>query len=916
MVMWGVVFGALLGALWPGHDLFGKFVFGAVLGGIAGATLRSAIRSEVESALKATRRAVPAPPPQEAVTVPTPLPASTRAPAPRPQVQEPPERPKSGIPGASRPLPPRPPDALTVLAARARGWLFGGNTVVRMGIVVLFAGLAFLAKYAMDNALLPPELRLAGIACAAIALFVTGFRLRGKEGGKAGYGLSLQGAGVAVLYLTVFAAFRLYQLIPAGAAFTALALVCAFSAVIAVLQNAQSMAFIGFAGGFAAPILASTGQGSHVALFSYYLVLGAFIAALAWVRAWRSLNLLGFLATYGVATAWGALQYRPEFLASTEPFLLAFFAVYLAAGLAHALRHSLEARRAVDATLLFGVPLATICLQAVLVRDIPHATAASAIAFGALYLALGWWVIRRPGQAEVHRWLAECFLALGLGFTSAAVPLALDAQWTSAVWALEGAAVYWMGRRQDRWLARAAGLLLQVLAALAFLDSRAFFGPATDAVVNPIFLGSATLALAAFTVSWFSRERLPAPHGTWRSAFASFETGASPFVFWAGFLWLQFGLHAQASASVGDTGARLHLAMCAWVVSAFALHFFATTGRQERWPVAATPAFTVLPVLFAFAVEGAAALPHVFVSGGWIAWPAVVVLHLVMLRRLDSGAPRSWWPVVHAGGVWLLVLLAGNVLTFAVGQAGLWGSSWASVILLVASTLVLLALSLPAWFRPTGAAARHWPLDRFRHAYLWVAAAPVAALTAAGSLLVAATSSGEARPLPYVPLLNPTDLAVALGILACMLWFTRLRASDIGVPAELRAQGWMGVLGAIAFVAINTAWLRVAHHFAGVPWNARALFDSFLVQAGYSILWTLLAFALMVSGNRRGARTAWMAGAVLLGATVLKLFVIDLSNRGGAERIVVFIAVGVLMLAVGYFAPIPPAPRPSRGAAA
>jgi uncharacterized membrane protein len=39
----------------------------------------------------------------------------------------------------------------------------------------------------------------------------------------------------------------------------------------------------------------------------------------------------------------------------------------------------------------------------------------------------------------------------------------------------------------------------------------------------------------------------------------------------------------------------------------------------------------------------------------------------------------------------------------------------------------------------------------------------------------------------------------------------------------------------------------------------------------------------------------------------LKLFLVDLSNRGGSERIVVFIAVGVLMLVVGYFAPMPPA---------
>ena len=108
-------------------------------------------------------------------------------------------------------------------------------------------------------------------------------------------------------------------------------------------------------------------------------------------------------------------------------------------------------------------------------------------------------------------------------------------------------------------------------------------------------------------------------------------------------------------------------------------------------------------------------------------------------------------------------------------------------------------------------------------------------------------------------------------------------------------------------MAVNTVWLRVVHQYAGVPWDAGRLFESFLVQAGYSILWTLLALGLMLVAHRRHVRPVWMGGAALLGLTVAKLFLVDLSNRGGSERIVAFIAVGVMMLVVGYFAPIPPA---------
>jgi uncharacterized membrane protein len=177
-------------------------------------------------------------------------------------------------------------------------------------------------------------------------------------------------------------------------------------------------------------------------------------------------------------------------------------------------------------------------------------------------------------------------------------------------------------------------------------------------------------------------------------------------------------------------------------------------------------------------------------------------------------------------------------------------------------------------------------------------------------MVVALHSDGNARPLPYLPLLNPTDITVALALVACALWLTRLRQSNLVVPQAVMDARWTLLLAALTFIAINTVWLRAAHHLGGVPWRASSLYASFLVQAGYSILWTLLALGLMLVAHRRAARPVWMGGAALLGLTVAKLFLVDLSNRGGSERIVAFIAVGALMLVVGYFAPIPPAAQP------
>lgn len=952
MVLWGAVVGFILGLAAPRDSSLELALIGAIVGAGGGVALRRAVRAEIRAMLAAAASApaqvAAAAPPVVRQEVPPAVAAPSDAVATQPQAsaadavlsqvplprwlvaaaREPaaPATHDEGVPLAPEPRGPRSPGAdLDGMFERARGWLLGGNTIVRLGVLVLFVGLAFLARYAVEQALLPPELRLAAIGVAGIVLFAVGVRLHGRLPDKLAYALTLEGAGVAVLYLTVFAGFRLYQFLPPAAAFGAMALVCAFSAAIAVAQNAQAMAFIGFAGAFAAPLLVSTGQGSHVALFSYYLLLGVAIAALAWWKAWRALNLLGFFATFGVATLWGVLQYRPEHFASTEPFLIGFFLVYLAASLLYATRHALAARRAVDGTLVFGTPIVAFGLQAALVRQFEYATAFSALALGASYLLLAWWMLRRARAAgdgqdsAVRRWLAESFVALGVGFATLAVPLALDGRWTAAVWAVEGAGVFWMGRRQDRVLARAAGLALQFLAALAYLDGDARSLASQWPLANPRFIGAAMLAGAAFAIAFWSRDPEPAVPGDGaRAEFALVRRRLSAVLFWIGFLWVQYALSGEIRrapsdaqgmpVAVFDAMLRFHLHVLAWVAGAHVLHHLALPSRRRPWPVAATPAYTVLPVLLAGAVLGMALFTNLFRSWGWLAWPLALGLHLAMLRGLDAGPPRRWWAWVHAGGVWLVVLLAGSALRIAIDEARLAATAWGTVIMLVAGTLVLLLLSRQGWFAAARAGGP-WPLARFGRSYLWRAAAPVAALVAASALAVAIRSDGDALPLPYVPLLNPTELAVALALAAWTLWWQRLRASDLDLPAWARDSGWLLLPAALGFVALNTVWLRIAHHYAGVAWDARTLVDSFLVQAGYSVLWTVVALGLMLAAHRRARRTAWMAGAALLGVTVLKLFVIDLSNRGGSERIFVFIAVGLLMLVVGYFAPVPPAAR-------
>jgi hypothetical protein len=119
------------------------------------------------------------------------------------------------------------------------------------------------------------------------------------------------------------------------------------------------------------------------------------------------------------------------------------------------------------------------------------------------------------------------------------------------------------------------------------------------------------------------------------------------------------------------------------------------------------------------ALYGVLELRHVFESWGWLVWPLALVLHFATLKKLDVMVPQRWWSWVHSGGVWLAVLLAGNLLVWGVQQADLRHTAWASVIYLVAGVLVLLCLTLRALYEADSPVRLRWPLNRFVLAYLW-----------------------------------------------------------------------------------------------------------------------------------------------------------------------------------------------------
>lgn len=778
------------------------------------------------------------------------------------------------------------PTAIDEAISRARTWLLGGNTVVRLGLLVLFFGFAFLARLTVEAGLVPIELRLAGIAAGALALLVFGWRLRKR---RPGYALSLQGGGVAVLYLTVFAAMRLYALLSPGFALVLLISVVLLSAALALLQDSPALAVIGTAGGFIAPILASTGEGSHVQLFSYYALLNAGVVLIAWRRAWRLLNLVGFLFTFAVGLAWGARFYQSAFFASTEPFLILFFLMYLVAAVLYAWRHAPTLTHYVDGTLVFGVPVIGFGLQAALVHDIPYGLAWSALALGGLYILLARWLARR--EAPGLSLLVESFLALGIAFLTLAVPLALDARWTAAAWALEGAALLWIGLRQSRRLASSAGVVLQFAAGMAFLrgtsmlygaETTELAGTITSSwpVLNAACLGRLLIALAGL----FSARLAFSSNVGWKPL----KPAAWLLLTWGSSWWFAAGL-LEIDRWVGQDNfpavVLLFFAASAVVASGIA--------RRIAWKLLHLPALAVTPAML-FAVLVGLVMNHAPTSHwGWLAWPLALIAHLRVLRVANDVLPRSLLGTWHVAGVWLLAVVASVELSLRTEQwlPAAQSEGWRVAAGALASTLVL------SWLRREAPHDR-WPVAAWPRTYLRIAPAGLALALLVWCLFIASASRGSTAPLPYLPLLNPVDLMSAGALLTIVRWHR---------SAETKEQrSLIIIVSAVGFICANAALLRGMHHYTGVPWRLDALLDSAAVQTALALFWSAISLVLMVGASRRNHRNAWIVGAGLMGIVVAKLFLVDMANSGTVTRIVSFMGAGLLMLAVGYLAPLPP----------
>ena len=876
---------------------------------------------------------------------------------------------------------------VTSLWASATQWFFGENLVVRVGALVLLVGVVLLLKLASQYIEVSMPVRMALVALGGLVITVVGYRTTAK---KRSYGLTLQGVGFAVIYLTVFASFKLYGLLPSTLTFGVLALLAGLTVMFSVWQNALPLAVLAFGGAFFAPILVSRPDGSVVMLFSYYLLLNIAVAVIAHYRTWKLLNALSLAVTFGLAYVWGFRAFSGNSAGagwlSLRWQLLGLLVGHMALYLFIAVRYSQQvvsynqmllqmntrvARRpiiSIDSGLLFGTALLGFGLMASLLNDLPYHLAFASSALSAIYLSLGLWLLKHHRRSiasdrqannqfdNSFELLIEASLALGCGFLALVIPLALSAKWISIGWAVQGAALVWLGARTQRRWTVYFGLALQgfSIVLLVGFDTlmRHWYG-LLDQLSIPhqmsIVAASSTLPLTVLTACVLLSAFI-LRHGRVNIAAATPQAKAQPQP------------QTQPAAvkttpkrvqKIADNASHSFVAT-ALVVVGFVLYLSAILSADPFWNNGGKTTTIKLAVGMAvflivgqlmhqrFVWRSMRKVSRLILPFAMMSWVLVCLTHVKVETVLDlndyhikefSGLGRYLLAMLGClaiakllGGwllsrwhrdrldtsvdalVWFLVLIA--MLTWMLQQVpfNYWQHAQElqaiiTILPTVLAVLGLMSLLLLPRLQALGGRLLGWlEVDRLlKHsAYILVPITFIWSLSANFSL------DGQLVGV-YLPLLNPLDLTL-ISIL--------LYQSYVALKVDSNYRTIVLVIcGLGAFVTVSSMLVRGFASVWGTPTWEQGAWSVSMVQTGLTILWTVIAMVLMFLANKKAIRLVWFAGIALLTMVVAKLVLIDMSNTSAVLRVVSFIGAGLLMLVIGYLAPLPPKvgkPKPDK----
>lgn len=343
----------------------------------------------------------------------------------------------------------------------------GENLINKIGIVITVIGVAIGAKYTIEHDLISPLTRIILGYLAGAGLLGFGIKLKVKY---ENYSAVLVSGAMAILYFITFAAYSFYALFPQLLAFAIMVVFTVFTVVAALNYNRQVIALIGLVGAYAIPFLLSEGSGEVRVLFSYMGIINIGILIIAFKKYWKPVYYSSFGLTWVMFLFWYLIKYKMEdHFGIALTFLSLFFIIFYLAFLGYKLLQK-EKFGITDVILLllnsiifYGLGYAILSSHETGKQLLGLFTLGNAL----IHFAVGI-LIYRQKLADVN--LFYFIIGLVLVFITIAVPVQLDGNWVTLLWAGEATLLFWIGRSKNVPIYEKLSYPLMILAVLSIFE--------------------------------------------------------------------------------------------------------------------------------------------------------------------------------------------------------------------------------------------------------------------------------------------------------------------------------------------------------------------------------------------------------------------------------------------------------------
>lgn len=745
------------------------------------------------------------------------------------------------------------------LMTQVRQWIFQGNPVLKVAIVVLVIGIVLLLRFATEHWQLSLTVKLAIVALVSVGVTGLGFIFQNKN---RSFALALEGLGLAGLFLTLFFAYY-NQVIPnifiAGICFAVIMLV---TLGLSLKQQSIELASMAMLIAYVAPFTLPIRSATATELVAYYLVINIAIAILSTLRPWKYLNQIGFLVTAIVGGAYVFYHGYAQEKSQLTLLVIAHITIFVWLGfrfsqlIAKQDIEQFKLKPSFDIALIFGAPIIGFLFLYLMYFHQEWHLASFSLVFSIVFTII-YQLSKRNQSIQL---ISQSYFSLALIFLALIPPILLHGQWSVVGWAIEGLLIFAFALYQQSNISRYMAMALLIVAgcsSLYYLVELANF-PTT-------MYWCLSLSYVAVVVLANSR--------------ADFQK--------------------QISAMT-----TLFLSVLMLSATTMMLYLLLDYFEGDHQYI-----YSLLVLSFGYLVLNEVLLKlqatWTWLVPKWIGVIPLYVFALILILDISQNGVLVWTNSVERWGM----LVSGVLLTWiwlrplrGIRLENEWGSLGVLTSLSLASlslipsmpyiSVVILPLLFCGWcfFQKNAEWAMFWQTrSSLALMLVWI--------------ICSQLFSQQAFQAYLLPILNPFDL-VSIAILIGFLWMLNLQVKQ--QYQQGMDQGILAVLSVLSVLWLSSyILLRALHVYFATPYNDLSLWQDATVQLSLTLLWVSLAFIAMSYATRKVIRPLWILGGSILVIVTLKLVLFDLSHIGTLTRVISFLGAGFIMLIIAYIAPIP-----------